>query len=852
MKNRLLFGLVVFSLLLSFPSVFAGIQASNLEAYYGFDTNPTDSTSNGRNLGLNGSVNFNQTFYKLGNASGGGFATTTGYFSRTDENWQDAFYYGGGGTGGTVRVWIYDTSGTTWGGIMEKRSSAGNGANNLLFIHDTGQVISHSEFQDGSFRDSSSSGAILANRWYHVAAVFYTNNSVYFYVNGSLAGIGSYTGTHATQNTEFKIGNSVGGLPFNGFIDEVAFWNTTLTAAEIDQDYANGSGCDYECLTTSDAGINTIALTLNNNITGNTFGGTAYLYNLTGDLTFTWFNITESGFCVNYTGNGTGYNCTASGSGSATYFTTTKSKNVTTSETIEGTTYQAILNITTQALYTNSIINAFNVTNNKLTNTTTSTTVLIKAINGSNNIRTDVAGNYTLNQTCTVTTPLTITPCNITGVYDNKFTIGAKYLTNSVLSFNTTVKNTTTTFSLNNQTSTSTGAVTFNLLQGYTYFFLMNASGYALENASLPANASTNTYNFSLLIRDTFDLTFKNETSDTILNNQIVYVELISESYAANYTTTNGSLIVSLLTPDTYTIRYWIDPDVPREYYATLTSQSYQNLTLYVIDTDISSFYLPVVYNQNNQPFSSVQIQLLRYFVNSNSYKVVEMSTTDTNGQAVLRVVPNIINYKLLLSADGVTLTTSPTKFTASTNTYVLSLTQNALTSIAALPSVGATLYYVNSTQTYVFTWADTSNIVTSGCLYVQKSNSTGSYEVNNQCENAASGSLIYTITDTNDTLYSATAKITTNTEFSEYGFGPVTASFKTALQSWGLIGVLLFVIILSTMGFMSNESGTDSLVITTVLGIALMGLVGFITRRWEVIIGIAIIGGVLVYKTKQ
>ncbi len=72
--------------------------------------------------------------------------------------------------------------------------------------------------------------AISTNTWYHVMCVRNGSTGT-LYVNGVSRGVLSAGG--AVANTPFKIGNVAGSYQFNGTIDEVMVFNTSLTAAQV-------------------------------------------------------------------------------------------------------------------------------------------------------------------------------------------------------------------------------------------------------------------------------------------------------------------------------------------------------------------------------------------------------------------------------------------------------------------------------------------------------------------------------------------------------------------------------------------------------------------------------------------
>jgi len=413
-----------------------------------------------------------------------------------------------------------------------------------------------------------------------------------------------------------------------------------------------------------------------------------------------------------------------------------------------------------------------------------------------------------------------------------------------------------TTFLLNstygvNTTVGPNGSMTFDIVKDTPYRITVNNPSFSLLYFNLTPTANLTYANGSLLSLNTFDLTFLNESTNNILSNQTVYVEVISSVYAANFTTSTSRFNITMLTPSNYTIRYYADSRVPRDYYVTLTPQSYNNISLYVLDHDISQTYTPIILDQNTVPVAGATVSLLRYYVSSNDYVVVEMARTDTNGQAVLRVVPNIINYKLILQSNSFSIVTQPQKFTSATNTYTLNTRQSPLTSYNALPGILYNFSFNQLTNTYIVNWADSSNIVTGACLYVDKikeGRRTRDYE---SCSTGNSGSMIYTVTDVNDTRYEATAFLSTSTTYTSVPLGTVTYDFAKKYLNFGLIGMLLTVFVVLAVAFIGGENGTRGIVVTGVIAIIFMGVFGIIPYTQETIIGIVIIAGIIIYKLR-
>jgi hypothetical protein len=516
--------------------------------------------------------------------------------------------------------------------------------------------------------------------------------------------------------------------------------------------------------------------------------------------------------------------------------------------------FQAQITFIGKEVVTNNTVNTFTATApNAQTSTGTNPTLYLAA--GSYNITftTNTYYNYTEEFTVTALSNTTSTTSNffryylairaqnpVNSTYDNNFAITGRS-TNHPYNATATTTNSTAILKWNNETNVNLTLTNSSFL----------ASTSILWNTSNYTGATPQIINITLqgLTTNSFFLTFYNETTDERLTTNVT-VLIISPFFAVNYTTgTDAALNITFLTPSNYEIRYWYDADVPRSYYVTLTNQSAETIKLYTIDETTRALYIPVVSNQYGYPCADQTVSLLRYFVNNNAYAIVEMSKTDTNGNAVLNVQPNIINYKLQFSGNCGNFTTQPQKITGSTNSFTLNNAQSPLTILSAYDTISRSLTYINSTQTIVFNWADSSNIITNACLVVTKLKAGITTTVNNACSTSTSGSLIYTINDTNETYYTATSTITIST--SETFSDRLDVSFKERFQEWGATGLFLtalIVILFATLGGGTPET-------TVILGTAavlIMGTFGIIAFNWSYFVGMFIVVGIIIYKVTR
>lgn len=335
------------------------------------------------------------------------------------------------------------------------------------------------------------------------------------------------------------------------------------------------------------------------------------------------------------------------------YFNQTQSYTWNSTQSLTIPTYQALLSITARQLFTNNSISTFNVTNNLAFNSTSASTLLIPANNGSNNLQTQVLGNYSKNETCAATLLSTVA-CEFEDIYDNQFTINATESDGSQLTtYTMTVRNQTLGGTLY-QNTTST-AIVYNLLQGYHYNFTLNKSGYNTQTVLLPANASTNTYTFNSSVI-TLRFTFRDEVNQSIINGTNITLGIVDSTGAeSTYTTSTGTLNITDFFPSgDYTFRYGATGYSYRDYYYTL-SEADTNFTFYLLSENDYTPGVVEVRNYDGSVVAGAIITLRRYYGNTSTPSIVQMATTQTDGSAVMVAEAVTGFYTWQVEVDGVT-----------------------------------------------------------------------------------------------------------------------------------------------------------------------------------------------------
>lgn len=869
MRTPLLFVLMAVLLTLGTLQGVESFNTTGLVGQWNFTTDETISTGPFNDPTVVGSPTHTGT----GGISGDGYYTASPWGSGTTLSWADDTNIRQYNKNFSIGIWVNNEGGAsqyTWLGKYRTATEATG-----YYLRESNTNAEWSQYWNGVLQNNAVDDP-PSDRWTHYfvtsEVVNSTHSNVTMYINGTaeLSKWANITNTDDGNTEPLVLGYwqwTGGPTAYTGGLDDLVIFNATLAGEDVLTLYecgVNGTRLDKCANEPAGSGdqTNTLTFTIENEVNGSSIAGFCIrAYNGTNN---DWCNNTgttirlenNSHLSNNTYYNFTFWNITGGLHEDRTYFNeTVYNYNFSESTTINRNTTQARFNVTAFQIYTGLAIQNFNATNDQSVNTTTSHSTIVSANNGSNTVSVDTNGNYTSSLTCTGTI-LSTTVCNATRIHDSILYIGARADAGgaAIQSFNSTLTN--TTINVANKTPTTSYLSTFHVPQGYNWTILLNSTDHNLQEHTLGVNNATLRYNFSLLSEDTFELTFYNETTNQPIGSRAnITVELISSVFSNNYSTSNGTLIVTLLTPADYTIRYWYDPIVPREYYATLTAQSYQNLSLYIIDTGVSNYYIPVIIDQNTNPIGGATIQLLRAYILTNNtfeYRVVEMAKTNSLGEAVLRVVPNTINYKFIFTKDGSTFTTQPTKFVDTTNDYVLSLTGDPTESQYKIGAVTTSLTFNNATRTYTWTWTDANTLVTEGCMTIDQHKLGVQTRVYDNCVSGSTGSIGYTVTDTNQTTYVAQARLETTTEYSTYHYGPLTQDYTTQIANFGLVGLIIALFVFITFIFIGNEQGSAGAIISGLIAITLMGLIGFIGGRWEVLIGVIIVGGIIIYKVRR
>lgn len=517
--------------------------------------------------------------------------------------------------------------------------------------------------------------------------------------------------------------------------------------------------------------------------------------------------------------------------------------------TITSNLTQAYLLIEAFDLVTGSRITSFNTSSGSQTNETLNGTSILRVSGGSSsftlthneyfdetdsNTFANVSyNNYRFNLT-KYRFNITATPVNGSTALDD-FTINLTRLDGD---FVQSIEDTATS-----------SVMTFNVLNG-TYKITFTHPSYSTYYQNITINTSMQ-LNLSILEINTFNITFFDAQTLNPLTGENITLEIISDSFANNYTTSNGTIKAVLVIPDTYTFRFSSENYLQQFSSQTLSPSTYNNIALYMLQSSAVTNITASVYDETNQPVEGALIKVLRYDIDTNSYILQEIVETNFNGEAILHAELNSEYYKFIVTYAGeIKFESAKTYITDSTVNFFITLTGAIGEDYFNYLGIDFSLNYDNNTETYTYTYSDGSSLTSQACLKVYFRPLYGAqiYSlVDSSCLNTASGVITSTITPQNGT-FRADATVTQNSIdyklTNKYVVFRPLFPFSNDLVFWI---VPLFVFLASFMAFnMSVGFAISSFIIP------LFSWMGLLRINFFVSIGIFIIGIILTVVTSK
>lgn len=723
----------------------------------------------------------------------------------------------------SVSFWINTSVSQTAPTIMRQQGSG----TDTRFIWFANETTSRGSFQFRIFETDGTSinvqemngNNFILGEWTFVTGVA-NGTFLILYVNGVEINKTAYDGTIRNADVPIIIGQFVGGTAYNGTIDEIGFWNRTLTPTEITALYNSGSG-----LSPLDTSTGRVSVNLNIPTNADTFVGTSKLFNAT--VLPTNVNLTNSTFMIWYT-NGTLFN------------ETIRTMNLTRNET------------------------TFTLFNIPLGNFKWN--VLGCGINSSNSVKCSVAtSNFTFDRNAfaieTEFFPLTAFETESHIFELNITTISSILSITSNLIYNGTSFAATSSCNASgfcNIQRTIDIPLVQQQSQNKTFFWQINVFD---GSVTLAANTSSQSHNISIInlqecggsitdvalnftTRDEADnsriipfyfaanfefwlgdgtITKTNSFSNTANNENTVCISPISRNFTVDATIEYNDVINST----TYNTRNYF-------FQQQRVTNVNQNISLFLLKSDDSTSFILKVQDTNLLPVANALIQIERFNPGTGNFTIVSIAKTDDNGQTVGFFKTETVDYKFTIIKNGIVLlATSQQKVVPESSPFTLTFTVGAdegapWVRFEDLGNLEKSLIYNKTSANVIFAYVDTSNQFTLGRLIVLRNNlASGSTTICDINSTLTSATLTCDVGNSTGT-YTASVFITRGTDI--FLVDQIIFKIETFSDTMGLLGVFIawMIILVSAFAFKFNEIAGIVLINITVIFVNLIGLVNF------------------------
>lgn len=355
---------------------------------------------------------------------------------------------------------------------------------------------------------------------------------------------------------------------------------------------------------------------------------------------------------------------------------------------------------------------------------------------------------------------------NIT-VCDNVRCVNDSISWTSMARLNITVENMITGLNINNFSvynngvlngNTTTGVYFLDNLTETDYVINVDVPGFENSSANVTINSTYQTLQFTLYTTNSINFTFKDEITGSIVSGNNIAIELISDIYSNNYSTNDGTLYLDLLSPSEYAIRYSAENYTERFYYFNLQNRSHTDLTLYLASNTTAAEVTATVYDEGSRLIEDAYVKALRYDLESNSYIVQEIMKTNFEGKTQLHLFLNTEFYKFIIEypLGTVKKETSPTYIYETTLNFQILLGEQVASNFYNSQDVSYSLVFNDDTNNFRYTYSDSNNIVSQGCLEVYSITSFGDTLYNSSCVSSATATILLGVDNSTYTTYRA------------------------------------------------------------------------------------------------
>ncbi len=422
---------------------------------------------------------------------------------------------------------------------------------------------------------------------------------------------------------------------------------------------------------------------------------------------------------------------------------------------------------------------------------------------------------------------------------------------------NITVTNTSGDLILTNQSCTSTGAINYEVNGTYNATIFSIGVGNPLLEGTFLNVTSTNlnlttpqTVVFEAFPDNTLLLSIFDELTEEKINDTNFTVEIIGETQSFNFTVEDGDVVVENVTNERKTIRYRSANYPERDYIVNITNSTPAelNIELFALNFTESDTVITTTVDLDGNAIEGAVVQLLRFYVSCNCFKVVEMSETSFSGEAVFNAQFFEGHYKWSVDFGNVNVFFSTSSevlvpeegATLVERTFTINLGTDFYETFTTVTDAGGFCTFNETTGGLTFSWSDPTTTVTQGCLDAKRRVGVEFVSVGENCLAGSTGSVFLVLNDTNTTLYQFAGTLEIDSDFQQVEactgwLTPVTTSLLEELGPFLAIGVQITLIL-------AFSSSAIAVLVISAGGSIFLSAMGLMPYNSDFLIGFSIL----------
>ena len=332
-------------------------------------------------------------------------------------------------------------------------------------------------------------------------------------------------------------------------------------------------------------------------------------------------------------------------------------------------------------------------------------------------------------------------------------------------------------------------------------------------------NLTVYAYTFNSVLMTVYDA-----DTQAILLNPNVTVSTISNATSFTNLTVNGTLLVDFLAPTDYEVRFNATGYNPRSLFITVLNDSTQNVSVYLTSNTSTELQTIQVLDTSNSEVEGAIVWLQKEIIGGDTqFITVQEAQTDFEGKTTVWVERDTtVFYRFAVIVNGTARPILPNRntFTGKTS-FIPAVTETIqiIIDLADDPNevildrlgISTSIYFndtptgaPNNNNTVFFDWIDARNTISGATLEIWGRfmlNSTSYELVDTQTVTGTSGSLNYSFTPINNTIYEIRGYINTDGRSELYEIAQKKFDIDVVVdKNTGLLYAVFLIVVVSLL----------------------------------------------------